>query len=183
MFGVGFGPSKDEQFQAKNLTAESGFATNLGEKDLTASSDFMNAILSGDATKTMQALAPQVSAAKTSAQQGNKTTAEFGNRGGGTGAATAATNDKVHSDITNLIGSLTGGAASHLGSMGSNALGMGMSGTEAGFDMGRVMQQQNQSRLTDLFRSIGDTVGSVAGFKGVPKGVSQDLNATASIFG
>lgn len=106
MFGIGYGPSQNEKTQYGELSNASGFATNLGEKDLTASSDFMNAILSGDATKQAQVLAPEISAAKTSAAQDRKTGAEFGTRSGGTTAANNAATDKVHSDITDLLGNL-----------------------------------------------------------------------------
>lgn len=84
-------------------------------------------MLSGDATKTSQVLAPQISAAKTSLQQDQKTAAQNGTRSGGTAASNNAAKDKIHSDITNLTGSLTGGAASTLLSSGSSLLGTALS--------------------------------------------------------
>jgi hypothetical protein len=125
-----------------------GFASSLGQKDLTSSSGFWQSILSGDSSKISQALAPAISSAKTSAQQQNTSTAEFGTRSGGTAASTAATNDKVHADITNLIGGLTGSAASNLASTGSGLLGTGLSayGEQAG-----LSQQQMENWRQSLF--------------------------------
>jgi hypothetical protein len=127
-FGALFGGSNPGLNQGIAKTSQIGdFATSLGESNLTAGTNFDKAIVSGDATKTMQALAPIVSAEKTSAAQSNKTAAEFGTRSGGTAASTAATTDKVHGDITNLIGSLTGNAANSLTSSGGNLLNQGES--------------------------------------------------------
>jgi len=103
------------------------FATGMGEKNLTTSSNFWNSILSGDSSKQSQALAPQIGAAKQSAQQQNKTTAEMGTRSGGNAASNAGRSDKTRSDITGMIGQLTGNAASNLGSSGSSLLSQGAS--------------------------------------------------------
>lgn len=94
-----------------------------------------------------QALAPEIGAAKKSAQQQTKTNAEFGTRSGGTAASNAATSDKLHSDITNLIGSLTGSSASNLAGLGSNLLGTGL---------GALGQEQNavQQRIDNWSKSI-----------------------------
>ncbi len=100
--------------------------TGQGQKNENAASGFWNSILSGDSSKISQTLAPEISAAKTSAAQTNKTNSVFGNRSGGTAASASATNDKVHSDITNLIGSLTNSSASSLASLGSNQIGTGL---------------------------------------------------------
>lgn len=172
-FGIDVGPSSGEQSQYGSLTSASGFATNVGEEDLLASSRFMQAILSGDASKITQALAPQISAAKTRASQDNKTAAQMTTRSGGTAASTAATNDKVHSDITSLIGGLTGTAASSLGSEGSGLLSTGISGDVSGFGEAEKMQQQRAAKWNDLFNSVGSTVASFAGIPGIPKGVGR----------
>ncbi len=119
-----------------NKTGSSAdFSTGMGEKNLTSSSKFFNDILSGDSSKQSQALAPEIGAAKTSAAQTNKTNAEFGTRSGGTAASTAATNDKVHSDITGMVGNLTGTAANSLASSGSNLISQGMQGYKQQADM------------------------------------------------
>jgi len=182
MFGIGIGPTGDELAQHGSLESSAGFATNLGEKDLTASSDFMRGILSGDASKVTSLLSPQISAVKTSAQQNTKTMAENGTRGGGTGAATAKANDTAHSDIVNLIASITGTAASSLGSTGSGLLSAGMAGNEAGFNQAGDIHAEKMAQFNDLMSGIGKTAGAIAAMPGMPKGLSQGLNAGASIF-
>jgi hypothetical protein len=121
------------------------FATNLGESNLSKSSNYYSSLLSGDASKSAKALAPQIGAAKESAQQDTKKAAEQGTRSGGTAASTAATKDKTRGNITNLLGSLTSSAASGLASSGSSALGTGLSAY--GQQVGASQQQmQNWSK-------------------------------------
>jgi hypothetical protein len=140
--------------QSKNLDsniAKTGqvadFATSLGESNATAGSDFNKAIVSGDASKISQALAPTISAAKTSNQQSQKTNAEMGTRSGGTAASNAASSDKLHSDITNLTGSLTGKAADTLLSSGSTFLNQGES---ANMDNAKLGQQQYENWMSSI---------------------------------
>ena len=102
------------------------WATGQGEKNVGTASNFWNSILSGDSSKISQSLAPEISSAKTSASQDMKTNSMFGGRSGGTAASNAATQDKVHGYIANLIGSLTGGAASSLASTGGGLLSTGL---------------------------------------------------------
>ena len=135
------------------------FATGLGEKNLTTSSDFWNSILSGDSSKTSKALASQIGAAKTSAAQTNKTNAELGTRSGGTAASTAATNDKVHSDVTSMIGDLTGKAASNLQSSGSSELSTGLQGLN---QQASLSQDQLENWSNSIFGK-GITSGVAAG--------------------
>jgi len=131
MFGIDMGVSGDQKQQYADLTSAGGFATGEGEGDISASDKFFKDILGGDSTKTAQALAPQIGAAKTSAQQNAKTAEEFGNRGGGTNASSAAEGDRLHSDITGLVGETTGKAASTLGSEGGGLLNAGIGANEA----------------------------------------------------
>jgi hypothetical protein len=176
-FGIDMGPSAGEQSQYGSLTSSSGFATGEGEGDITASDAFMRALLSGDPTKISQVLAPQISAAKTSAAQNTKTQTQFGGRTGGTAARNAATNDTLHSDITNLIGSTTAGAASSLGSEGTGLLGEGMSGEEAGFGEADKMQQQRAAKWNDLFNSVGSAAEGAATFFAPTSAWAKGLNA------
>lgn len=137
----------------------SGFASGLGQQNATAGSNFFSSILSGDATKTSQALAPQISAAKKSLQQDQKTNAMNGTRSGGTAASNNAAQDKIHSDITNLTGSLTGGAASSLLSSGSSLLGTALSGYG---QQSQMSQEQMQNWQNSIFgKAIGQGVGAV----------------------
>jgi hypothetical protein len=166
MFGIGMGPDSNEQNAFGALKSGAGFATGLGEKNLTTASNFMGDIASGDASRITQALAPQISAAKQSAQQNTATAAQFGTRGGGTGAFTASTNDRIHAGITNLIGSLTGGAVSGLGTMGGNLMGQGLTGTQAEFGEANTLHQQRMAQINDIFSSAAKLAGPVAGAVG-----------------
>jgi hypothetical protein len=147
------GVSGDQKQQYADLTSAGGFATGEGEGDISASDKFFKDILSGDSTKTAQALAPQIGAAKTSAQQQTATDAQFGNRGGGTNASSAAANDRVHSDITGLVGETTGKAASTLGSEGGGLLSTGIGAATTGFDEASKMQQQKEAKFNDIINS------------------------------
>jgi hypothetical protein len=179
VFGIDFGPSAQENQNYQQLTNASNWATGAGEGDLLAGTNFMKAILSGDPTKVSQVLAPQISALKTSAQQTNKTMAETGNRGGGTGAATAATNDTVLGDITKSVADLTGSSASGLTSAGSGLISTGISGTGTAFNEAEKMQQQREAQWNDIFSSIGKTAGAISG--GLP--ATSDLGKWLSSFG
>ena len=103
------------------------WSTGQGEGDIAAGTNFYKSLLSGDSSAQMKVLSPEINAAKTSANQDNKTATEFGTRSGGTAASTAATNDKVRSSITDLLGKLTGSAASNLTSTGGSLMGTGLS--------------------------------------------------------
>jgi hypothetical protein len=152
--------------QSKNLDSNigktgqiAGFDTSLGESNATAGSDFNKAIVSGDASKISQALAPEISAAKTSNAQTQKTNAEMGTRSGGTAASNAASSDKLHSDITNLTGSLTGKAADTLLSSGSTFLSQGES---ANMDNANLGQKQYQNWMDSIFgRGITQDVSTL----------------------
>ena len=140
--------------------------TGQGTKNENAASGFWNSILSGNASTQAQALAPEISSLKTSAAQTNKTNAIFGNRSGGNTASAAATDDKVHGDITNLIGSLTNSSASSLASLGSNQVSQGQSSLSQ-------EEQANQQRIANWSQSI---LGQAIGY-GTGKAFSYGLNS------
>ena len=173
------GVSGDQYAQHGALEQSSGFATGLGEGDLTASSKFMQGILSGDATKISSVLSPLISSAKTSAQQTQKTGTEMGTRSGGTTASNIASTDKVHSDITSAIAGLTGTAATTLGSEGAGLLSAGMAGDQVGFDQAGAIQKQKLAKFNDIISSIASTIAGIAGMPGVSAGAAQGLNAAA----
>jgi hypothetical protein len=147
----------DSLFTGQNKTLDTavgttgqvaGFGTGRGEKNLSTASDWWNSIISGDATKQMQAVAPEASAAKKSAQQDTKTATELGTRSGGTAASNAATTDKIHEYMTNLLGSLTGSAVSGLATTGSNLLNTGLEATGM---QSKLSEQQMQDWNNSLF--------------------------------
>jgi hypothetical protein len=103
-----------------------GNQTGTGQKYENQAGDFFSSLVSGDAGKISQTLAPQISAEKTANQQTQKSQAEMGTRSGGTAASNNASSDKLHSDITNMVGNLTGGAAGSLASLGSSEMSTGL---------------------------------------------------------
>lgn len=139
----------------------SGFANDLGQKNATAGSGFFSSLLSGDATKTAQTLAPEISSAKTSLQQDQKKNATMGTRSGGTAASNNAAQDKIHSDITNLTGSLTGGAASTLLSSGSGLLSTAL----GGYNQQANMSQEQLSNWQGSLFGGALTGGAAIGMK------------------
>lgn len=140
----------------------SDFASSQGQQNTTAGSSFFNGLLSGDATKTSQALAPQISAAKTSLQSDQKKASETGSRSGGTAGANNAAQDKVHSDITNMTGTLTGGAASTLLSSGSGLLGTALGGYNQQANMSQVQMDNWQNSLFGGALTGGAAIGMKA---------------------
>ena len=132
--------------------------TGAGQKNQNTASNCWDAIVGGDSSKTMQALAPEVSAEKTSAANQNKTNAMFGTRSGGNTASAAATNDKVHSDITNLIGSLTNSSASNLASLGTSQVSTGLS--SLGMEQGATAERMKNWEDSILGRGITTAVSA-----------------------
>ena len=161
MFGIGMGPSKQENSQYNNLNASSAFATGLGESDLTASSKFMTDILSGDPTKVATALAPQINQQQQRTQQAKDTTAQFGPRSGGTAATVANMGAADRASTTDLVGSLTGKAASDLGSEGSNLLNSGISEQEYSAGLYSQLMQASLQQNEALAGSIGNFSSSL----------------------
>lgn len=139
----------------------------------------MKGILSGDPTQTAGLLAPEISAEKSGLQQDQKTQALTGGRSGGVAASNVAAGDKVHSDITNLIGGLQGKSASDLASVGTNLLGQGLQGKQATFADATKMQEQKANEWNDIFKSAASVAGGViGGLPGNPGGW-QDIASNA----
>lgn len=149
MFGLFEGPSGGEKQNYNLLNSSSQFATGLGEGNLSISSDFFRNLLV-DPTK---ALAPEIKAGQDQVQQAAKTNAEFGNRGGGTNASTQAASANNRANLINAAVNAQTGAASNLASTGSGLLSTGMSGTEAGFDEAKTMQDQRAAMWNDIIKS------------------------------
>lgn len=180
MFGIGEGPSSAENAQYNALTSASGFATNMGQNNLSLSSQFFTDLLNNP----MKALAPEVSASQKQVQQQQKTTAEFGNRAGGTNAATQAAPAAARSDIINLMGATQTGAASQLSSQGQNLLNTGISGNETAFGEAGTLHDQAMKQINDLISGVLSTVGGAVA--GIPTKAGKDANILKgfdSIFG
>ena len=153
-FGIGEGPSNQEKTQYGKVANIGDFGTSQGEKDILQSDAFWSTLLSGDPSKTAQVLGPQISAINKQGQEELKTMSEFGNRSGGTGAAAQRVGDTTRSRYDTLQSGLLTSAAGELGSGGRSLLSTGLGAHEAGFDMAKVMHDQNMAKWNDIFKSI-----------------------------
>ena len=132
--------------------------TGQGQNYENQAGTFWSDLLSGNASKQAQALAPQISAAKTRTSQDEKTNAMFGGRSGGTAAANASAQDKLHSDLTNLIGSLTNSSASGLANLGTGMVSAGITSLGDQVDASQIQMQNWQNSI--LGKAIGQTAGA-----------------------
>lgn len=174
MFGIGQGPSAGQTSSAGLLGSQATFATSSGENDILKSQNFWSAILSGDPTKISSVLGPQMSAINKQNQQRKMTAAQFGDRGGGTNATMANLDTNTTAQINDMIASLTGSAASSLGSMGGSLLNTGVQAGTASFDAQSQIQKENAAKWNDIFSSIGDIAGVIGGF-GAPGSILRKV--------
>lgn len=139
-----------------------GFATGLGEGNLSQASNFWSSLLSGDPSKQAQALAPEIGTIQQQGQQQKSQAAQFGNRGGGTNASMQMVDAQSRGAINNMISSLLGSSASNLGNIGSSLLGQGQSafGAQA---QGSQQQMENWANSI-LGRGITGGIGAAESF-------------------
>ena len=116
MFGIDVGPSSQENQNYNALFGSSAFATGQRRVRRNFLGRLPHAILSGNNAQIMQLLAPQINGIKTSAQNLKLKNSQFSNRSGGVVASNNAIDDSTRSDISRMVGNLTGTAASSLGS-------------------------------------------------------------------
>jgi len=158
-----FGGQNETLNQNINQSGQVGaFATGLGESSLKQSNKFWQSILSGNSAKTGQVLAPEISAQQKQVQQGEKTAAEFGNRGGGVNSATQAAQGQARGNIVNLVGSLQSGAASSLAEQGSGLLSQGLQGI--GMQAGLSQERLNNWKNSILGQGLQYGAGYAEGF-------------------
>jgi hypothetical protein len=171
-FGIGQGPSQGQRNAANNINSISAFDTSTGENligtgvgDISNATNFWNSILSGDPAAISKVLSSQIGGIKSRAQEGIDTTSQFSNRGGGTNAAVQSTSDTVRGDINQMIGSLTGTAATEIGNLGtnlvsagSNLTGQALQGDVASFGAQTTMHNENANMWNDIFKSIASVV-------------------------
>ncbi len=136
-----------------------GNQVSQGQKYSSKAGDFFSDIVSGDTGKIMQSISPAVDAAKTSTAQDQKTATMFGPRSGGTAAANAASADKTHGYIANLIGSLTGSSADKLANLGTTMTSTGLESLSQ--EQGAV--QQRIQNWNDSIAGKGITTAVAAG--------------------
>lgn len=159
-FGIGIGPSKDETGLEAALAQAGSFATGEGEKDILASDNFWQAILSGDPGQISKVLGPQMSGINKRGQQQKQTASQFGNRGGGTNAFMASTDDATRSSIDSMISQLTGTAASSLGSGGRGLLSTGVGANTSAFDASKTTHDQREAKWNDIIKSTIDVAAA-----------------------
>jgi hypothetical protein len=157
-----------------------GSQVGQGQKNQNTASSFWNSILSGDSTKTSQALAPEISALKTSTAQDQKTASMFGPRSGGTAASNAAASDKAHGYIADLIGKLTNSSASSLASLGTSQVGTGLEslGMEQAASAERMQNWSDSILGLGLTKGAGFAEGAALNWLGKKMGMSSDNAST-----
>ena len=157
-------------FGGQNKTLNSGINTagqvsqnqiGTGEKLTGLSADWLSGLLSGDTSKVMQLLSPQVSALKQRGQQEKQTTAQFGNRAGGTNAKMATADDTTRSEIGSMISKLTGEAVSGAGTIGTSMLDTGMKALNTQVDFSQ--QQMENWAKSILGQGVGEAAGAAEG--------------------
>ena len=165
-------PVQGEQNQFGSLA---GYQTGVGEGLITPAAQYEENILSGDPTKTAQAMAPEISANQNQTQQFKNQTAEFSPRSGGTAASVANADTSGRSNLIDLLGQEQSGAASTSLSAGSGLLGQASSnlGSEAG-----LAEQWRKSQVSDIGQ-IGKSAAEIAqGLAGGSDGSGGDPYST-----
>ena len=174
-FGIGEGPSSGETREAGKIGNVADFATSTGMGDVGAASNFWKSILSGDPSKIAQVLGPEISGINKQTQEQKKTTAEFGNRGGGTNSVMQSLDAGVRGAYNKMVSSLTTGAAGELGSIGSGLLSTGLAGHEAAFDTQKTIHDQTLAKWNDLFKSITSVAAAFVPGGGSAKAATPSL--------
>lgn len=138
------------------------FLNNTGTADTATASNFDRTLLSGDSTAIAKLLAPHIAGIQQRQMQQRLQLANFGNRSGGTTAASIKAGDDTTGSINDLIAKLTGGAASEIGELGTKLLSQGQSAVT---EQAKLSQQQMENwRNSILGKSIGTAVGAAETF-------------------
>ena len=148
-------PTQGEQNQ---FGALSGYQTGVGEGLITPAAQYEENILSGDPTKTAQAMAPEISANQNQTQQFKNQTAEFSPRSGGTAASVANADTSGRSNLIDLLGQEQSGAASTSLSAGSGLLNSASSNLS---NQAGLAEQWRKSQVSDIGQ-IGQSAAEIA---------------------
>ncbi|MGA7524366.1 MAG: hypothetical protein WBW84_18080, partial [Acidobacteriaceae bacterium] len=162
-------PTQGEQNQ---FGALSGYQTGVGEGLITPAAQYEESILSGDPTKTAQAMAPEISANQQQTQQFKNQSAEFSPRSGGTAASVANADTSGRSNLIDLLGQEQSGAASTSLSAGSGLL------DSASNNLGNEANLANQWRQQQTSDINGIAQGAASIAMGLPAGGGADPYAT-----
>jgi len=165
IFG-GSNPTLDKNINQFGQDASN--AGNVGAGDVTAASKEYQDILSGDPTKSAEAIAPETKAAQDQAGQAKKSAAEFGNRSGGTTATMAGLDEGTRANLIQLLGGLKMGAASGAASLGTSEQGLSLQGKEA---QDQAAQEKLQNEMNSILgKGIGGAVDYAESFLPVAHG-------------
>jgi hypothetical protein len=126
---------------------DAGVAGKLGTGDATSASKFYEDVLSGDPTKSAEAIAPETAAANEQAQQAKNQAAQFGPRSGGTTALMAGLDANTRAQLIKLLGGLKTTAASGAASLGTAEQGLSLEDKQA-------QDAAAQQRLQNFINSI-----------------------------
>jgi hypothetical protein len=173
IFGLVEGdPTEKEEHQLGGLGS---YETGTGEGLTTAGAAEEEDILSGDPTKTAQALAPELSSGQTQVEQQAKQNAEFGNRGGGTNASTQAAESGERGNIINLVGGLQSGTAGAAVGQGSGLLGQASSNINSEAGLARAQQQAEQADVGGIVQGAAQIASGFMGGGGGGGETPEDL--------
>lgn len=148
-------PAKKQENQLESIGQ---YDIGTGEGLITPAAKYYEDILSGDPTRTAQALAPEISTQQQQVQQSQNELAQFAPRSGGTAAASADAATKARGNIINLEGGLQQGAAGAAGSLGSNLLSSATPNIE---DVANLRTKRQQQSAGD-WGQIGQAVAEAA---------------------
>ena len=135
-----------------------GYGTSTGEGLTTSAGNFYQTLLGGDPSKTAKLLAPQLKTMQDQQQQQQKTSAEFGNRSGGTNAKNQTAGDTTRANYTDLVSKLTSGAAGGAAGLGKDLLSTGMDALK---NQVAFSQQQMDNWQNSIF---GQGMANAAGY-------------------
>lgn len=134
------------------------YENNKGEGALNQGLGWYSDILSGDPNKIAQALSPEIKQGQNMVEQQALQGSMFGNRAGGTNAATQAAQSGERGNIISLIGQLQGGSAGALTGAGENLVGQGANNAMNSANLA----ERNRQRLVGDVGGIAQGAASIA---------------------
>lgn len=168
-FGSLFGGQNSTLNQDINQAGNTmNFASGLGQSDLQMGSDFYKTLLSGNPEAIAKLLGPQISTIQKQGQQQLNTTAEFGNRSGGTNASAQTNMDTQRSEVEDMIAKLTGTAAGAVTDIGKF-------GVDTGLKANEISAEESQQKMKNIMDSIFG--------KGIQDFITTGLNAAEGAMG
>jgi hypothetical protein len=175
----GGGTASKEQTQSwANLDKIFGVATQQGtalgakgQASTDAASKYWTNLLSGNRQQLAGAVAPEATAARTSADAAKRQEAAMGtSRSGGTAAANRELDDKTRAQIDQLINQVRPAAATQVAQIGESqisamlsALGIGSGAAGTAGSQATQQTMANQAMIAQMFSSLIGAAGTVGG--------------------